>query len=92
MSKITVIDLGMNNLLSICRALEYCGAEVEKTDDYKKIIKSNKVVLPGVGAFGEAMKNLNKLNLVKESVVAILKDNRAIFSLLVLTPPSASGP
>ncbi len=60
----TVIDYGVGNLLSVRRGLEHCGAEVVESADPKFILASDKVVLPGVGAFPVAMDLLSKLNLV----------------------------
>jgi glutamine amidotransferase len=62
--KTTIIDYGAGNLLSVARAFEHLGSSVELTADSKKILTSQRVVLPGVGAFPNAMQELNKLNLV----------------------------
>lgn len=64
MDKVTVIDYGLGNLFSVRRSLEICGVDVEVTSDIDKILSSNKVVLPGVGAFSKAINELTKLNLV----------------------------
>ena len=61
---ITIIDYGVGNLLSVRRGLEHCGAEVVESADPKFILASDKVVLPGVGAFPVAMDLLSKLNLI----------------------------
>lgn len=60
---ITVIDYGMGNLLSVARALEHCGAEVKTTADPDVIRTSPRVVLPGVGAFGDGMAELRRQSL-----------------------------
>lgn len=57
---IVVIDYGMSNLGSITRALEECGASVIVSEDPKSLKTAEKIVLPGVGAFGDGMKNLNE--------------------------------
>ena len=54
----------MGNLLSVKRAIEYCGSEAIISNDPKIIEKSEKVILPGVGAFADGMKNLRKNNLI----------------------------
>lgn len=54
----------MGNLRSVEKALEYIGQKVCVTRDPSEIIKADGVILPGVGAFGAAMDNLNKSNLV----------------------------
>lgn len=62
--EVTVIDYGVGNLLSVQRGLEYCGAKVVLTADPRRISSAEKVVLPGVGAFGNAMHALDQLKLV----------------------------
>ena len=54
-----VIDYGLGNTFSVINALRIIGAEPILTNDYKKIQNAERVVLPGVGAFGHAMKKLN---------------------------------
>lgn len=60
---IAVIDYGMGNLRSVSKALEMLGHEVEVTRDPAKIGSADRVILPGVGAFGAAMENLKKFDL-----------------------------
>lgn len=62
--EVTVIDYGVGNLLSVQRGLEKCGARVILTSDPNTILNSSRVVLPGVGAFPDAMNALERLNLV----------------------------
>lgn len=61
---ITVIDYGMGNLRSVSKALEHFGAEVTVSGDPQVIQKADKVVLPGVGAFGDAMHELETRGLI----------------------------
>jgi len=61
--KITVLNYGMGNLRSVQRALETTGASVEVTDDPATVRKAEKIVLPGVGAFGEAARRIRSLGL-----------------------------
>lgn len=63
-SEVTVIDYGVGNLLSVRRGLEYCGATVTVTADPDRILCAERVVLPGVGAFGGAMQALAGLGLL----------------------------
>jgi glutamine amidotransferase len=63
MLDVTVVDYGLGNLFSVQRALEKCGAIVKVTSDTNVIRNSTRVVLPGVGAFGRAMDELNRLSL-----------------------------
>jgi glutamine amidotransferase len=62
--EVTIIDYGVGNLLSVQRGLEKCGAKVLLSSDAKEILASQRVVLPGVGAFPKAMEALRNLNLV----------------------------
>lgn len=57
---IVIIDYGMGNIHSVQKALELSGAEVAVTSDPKEIKSAEKVVLPGVGAFRDAMAELDK--------------------------------
>ena len=62
--EVTIIDYGVGNLLSVKRGFEHCGAKVVLTSDSNLILASQRLVLPGVGAFPNAMDALQKLNLV----------------------------
>jgi glutamine amidotransferase len=65
MSNIAIVDYGIGNLLSVKRSLEYCGANVTITSSPEIILNSEKVVLPGVGAFPIGMKSLENYGLVE---------------------------
>ena len=64
MNNVVVVDYGLGNLFSVHRSLEMCGASVEVSSDPKIIASAPKVVLPGVGAFSNAMEELSKLRLI----------------------------
>jgi imidazole glycerol-phosphate synthase subunit HisH len=64
-TKVTIIDYGVGNLLSVKRGLEHCGAQVTLTADPDQILNAKRVVLPGVGAFRNAMQALSQLGLVE---------------------------
>ena len=61
---IAIIDYDAGNIKSVEKALQKLGADVVITKDAETILNAEKVILPGVGAFGDAMANLNKYNLV----------------------------
>ncbi|RLG54271.1 MAG: imidazole glycerol phosphate synthase subunit HisH [Candidatus Hydrothermarchaeota archaeon] len=64
---IVIVDYGMGNLRSITKAMEHCGARVEVTRNAEKIKESQALVLPGVGAFKDAIKELSPLaNIIKK--------------------------
>jgi glutamine amidotransferase len=56
--EVAVMDYGVGNLLSVRRALEHCGAEVAVTADRGALLSAPRVILPGVGAFANAMAEL----------------------------------
>ena len=60
---IAVIDYGMGNLRSVQKAFEYLGFKAEVTSDENKIRRADKVVLPGVGAFADAIATLHDKHL-----------------------------
>lgn len=62
---ITIIDYGMGNLKSVYNALGYLNIDCEITNNREKIEKAGKIILPGVGAFKDAMKNLEVRGLDK---------------------------
>ena len=63
MIEVAVIDYGVGNLLSVSRALVHCGAKVTVTADPEVILAADRVVLPGVGAFANAMTSLRTAGL-----------------------------
>lgn len=63
--RVTVIDYGVGNLLSVQRGLEHCGAEVTLTSDAEQILSASRIVLPGVGAFQNGMQALEQLGLIE---------------------------
>lgn len=70
-AEITVVDYGVGNLFSVCRALEHCGAKVILTTDPDVVRLSSKMVLPGVGAYSDGMASLAEHGMdhaVKEAV------------------------
>lgn len=62
---IAIVDYGMGNLRSVQKALERVGAQAEITAAPERVAAAAGVVLPGVGAFGEAMRNLERAGLVE---------------------------
>ena len=62
---IAIIDYGMGNIRSVEQALKYVGAEYVVTSDKEEILRSDGVILPGVGAFPKAMDVLEEKDLVR---------------------------
>ena len=65
---ITVVDYGMGNLRSVAKAFEAVGASVKVSSKPEDIKNSKAIVVPGVGAFGDAIKHLKELNLYDEII------------------------
>lgn len=62
---ISIIDYGAGNLRSVQKAFEFLGYDAKITSDKSEILSSDKVILPGVGAFGDCMKSLKDYALVE---------------------------
>ena len=62
---IGIIDYDAGNIKSVEKALQYLGQETVVSRDPQVLLKADKVILPGVGSFGDAMENLNKYGLVQ---------------------------
>lgn len=62
---ITIVDYGMGNLRSVQKAMEYMNITSTISSEPEEIIKSEGIIIPGVGAFPDAMKNMKKSNMDK---------------------------
>jgi imidazole glycerol-phosphate synthase subunit HisH len=62
--KIAIVDYGMGNLFSVRQAYEHVGLRVIVTSTRQEILSADAVILPGIGAFGDAMATLSRLDLV----------------------------
>lgn len=69
---IAIIDYDAGNLKSVYKALQYLGEDAVITRDPKVIAQADKVILPGVGSFGDAMRKLREYDLV-----SVIKDTAA---------------
>jgi glutamine amidotransferase len=77
---ITIIDYGSGNLLSVSRALEYCGATCHTSGDPAEIASSAALVLPGVGAFRHGMEGLAANGLI-EPILAHARAGRPLLGI-----------
>lgn len=77
---VTIVDYGSGNLRSVQKAFEKLGAPARITDDPQVVAESARVVLPGVGAFGDAMRALHDRGLV-EPLVAHVRADRPFFGI-----------
>ena len=62
---LAIIDYGVGNLFSLSRSLEYLGVECKITRSLEELKAAERIILPGVGAFGDARKKLEELSLVE---------------------------
>ena len=65
MKKVTIIDYGLSNLLSVQHAFAHFGAETLVTGKAEDVLAADALVLPGVGAFKDGMAGLEKLGLIE---------------------------
>ena len=71
---VVVIDYGAGNVFSVCNALKKIGMDPILTNDTKIIKRSNRLILPGVGAFSQAIANLKKLGIDEALHDYVLKE------------------
>ena len=77
---ITIIDYGMGNLRSVQKAVELFASKVKISGFYKDVLRSDKVILPGVGAFGKAMEELDKRGL-RETVLSVVSKGKPFMGI-----------
>tara|TARA_B100000963_G_C22613379_1_gene666028 strand:+ start:343 stop:963 length:621 start_codon:yes stop_codon:yes gene_type:complete len=53
-----IVDYGIGNVKSVCRAIEYLGGEVQLTRKFDELKKADRIILPGVGAFKPAIESI----------------------------------
>ena len=80
---IAVVDYGMGNLRSMGKALEAVGGEVLVTADARDLRDAERIVLPGVGAFGEAIANLRATGLVEAMEEEVLRKGKPFLGVCV---------
>lgn len=78
---IAIIDYGMGNLRSVAGAVKRLGHEVVVSNRVADLINSEKLILPGVGAFGDAMRNLRDLGLVEPLDMMVMKKGKPILGI-----------
>ena len=78
--RVTIVDYGVGNLLSVRGALEYCGAEAQFSSSPKAIESADRLLLPGVGAFADSMADMRDCNLV-EPVLGFAEAGRPLLGI-----------
>lgn len=76
-----IIDYGMGNLLSVQHAFEKCGSDAVIIDNPLELRDAERIVLPGVGAFPDAMDNLRKNGWIEELNRAVLEKETPILGI-----------
>ena len=92
---IAVLDYGMGNLRSVSKALEFLGGRVQVTSDPAQIRACDKLVLPGVGAFGDAAAELKARGLWEPALEHIRAGKLFLgicLGLQLLLPESEESP
>ncbi|MBI4370278.1 MAG: imidazole glycerol phosphate synthase subunit HisH [Elusimicrobia bacterium] len=64
LNRVVIVDYGLGNLFSVVRALHQLGAEGRISGNPQEIVSAERLILPGVGAFGDGMAHLNERGLV----------------------------
>jgi glutamine amidotransferase len=77
---ITIIDYGAGNLLSVKRSFEFLESNVIVTSDPKTILKSDRLVFPGVGAYPKAMNSLKRLDLINP-IIEMVQNQKPLLGL-----------
>lgn len=75
MSTVSIIDYGIGNLLSVARAFEYHHADVKFVNTPEEILSSDRLVLPGVGAFADGMSGLSSRGFIDSIQSYVAKGN-----------------
>ena len=79
---IAIIDYGMGNLRSVQKGFEKIGAEAVVTADPQVVLQADKVVLPGVGAFRDCMRNLEQAGFV-DPILRVIAEGRPFLGICV---------
>ena len=78
---ITIVDYGMGNLKSIQNMFKKAGSDTEITSDIDKIIAADKIILPGVGSFDNAMNNIKSKNFLEVLNQKVLVEKTPILGI-----------
>ena len=81
MKPVVVIDYGVGNITSVIHAISFLGYEGHVSSESEKIRQAHCLVLPGVGAFSEAMKNLRDLRLIEVLHQEVIEKKKPILGI-----------
>jgi len=79
---ISVIDYGMGNLRSVEKALQSLGFDAKITSDPSEVLKSDRAILPGVGAFGDCRRGLKESGL-EDAALEFIKSGKPLLGICV---------
>jgi imidazole glycerol phosphate synthase glutamine amidotransferase subunit len=92
---ITIVDYGMGNLRNVVRGCEAAGEEARVTDNPADIAEASKLILPGVGAFGEAVRRIDQKGL-RQSLLEHVRRGKPLLGICLgmqlLYPESEESP
>jgi imidazole glycerol-phosphate synthase subunit HisH len=77
---IAIIDYGVGNLRSVEKAFHFIGSEAVVTSDKQTVLNADAVVLPGVGAFADAMESLERVGMV-DVVKTVISQNKPFLGI-----------
>lgn len=80
MKKVVIIDYNLGNIFSVKHACQNAGIEVEISNSNRKLRSAHGLILPGVGAFRQAMKNIELLNL-REAIVESVNNGKPLLGI-----------
>lgn len=78
--RVVVIDYGMSNLFSVCNTLQALGCKATVSNKPDDVVGADRVILPGVGAFGVGMQNLRALGMV-EALLQVAASGRPLLGI-----------
>lgn len=76
-----IIDYGMGNLFSVANALKYLGAEIKVSNRKDDLRNADRIILPGVGAFPDGMKNLKNLGIIESLEEEVFKNKKPFLGI-----------
>lgn len=80
--KVTILDYGMCNLFNVVRAFEYCGANVTVTESPADVLNSERLVVPGVGAFFDSMREIHQRGF-GDAIKSFVETGRPMFGICI---------
>ena len=81
MTRVAIVDYGLGNLRSVAGAVEKVGHEPVITNKVEDLESADKLILPGVGAFGDGMANLHSLGLVEPLTRLVLEEEKSVLGI-----------